>query len=143
MIRKFKPLLFGMYCIEPSKRFAHRLLVTLISSVDVSTIFVFCLDFGSKNRFNPAYREVNMIFSRAAASRVITCGAPTDSNSGEPKTSGPMNFKRAMLAIMKQAQRAVIASAVSSAVVVPISAVSVVKSVEMHHETLGKKKKLT
>ena len=46
MIRKFNPMLFGMYCIEPSKRFAHRLLVTMISSVDVSTNFVFCLDFG-------------------------------------------------------------------------------------------------
>jgi hypothetical protein len=39
MIRKFNPMLFGMYCIEPSKRFAHRLLVTMISSVDVSTNF--------------------------------------------------------------------------------------------------------
>lgn len=50
MIRKFNPMLFGMYCIEPSKRFAHRLLVTMISSVDVSTNFVFCLDFGRKEK---------------------------------------------------------------------------------------------
>ena len=50
MIRKFNPVLFGMYCIEPSKRFAHRLLVTMISSVDVSTNFVFCLDFGRKEK---------------------------------------------------------------------------------------------
>ena len=50
MIRKFNPMLFGMYCIEPSKRFAHRLLVTMISSVDVSSNFVFCLDFGRKEK---------------------------------------------------------------------------------------------
>ncbi len=45
-MRKFNPMLFGMYCIVPSK----RLLVTMISNVDVSTIFVLCLDFGRKEK---------------------------------------------------------------------------------------------
>ena len=50
MIRKFNPMLFGMYCIEPSKRFVHRLLVIMISSVDVPTICVFFVDFGRKGK---------------------------------------------------------------------------------------------
>jgi hypothetical protein len=50
MIRKFNPVLFGMYCIEPSKHFMHRLLVIMITSGDVSTIFVFCVDFGRKGK---------------------------------------------------------------------------------------------
>jgi hypothetical protein len=43
-----------MFCIEPSKRFVHRLLVIMISSDDVPTICVFFVDFvGKGNKAGP------------------------------------------------------------------------------------------